>query len=375
MIYLLYREYNPESAASIRALAYFRGMSELGVRATVVYFFPDDRRSKVQTQFEGISIRYYWDKHFLNAGPLKYLSYLGYIRDLKKHLVPGDVVYIYGLNDIKSRFAGIDGVKVYYEVTESPLVSLPGTNLYKPSLSEYLDDCRKMDGIIVISQKLKSYFIEQGIAAEKLSVINITVDSKRFEGVTKDSSSGRSIVYCGSVSNNKDGVDRLIKAFAAICKKHSDVHLCLLGKASSADVKNSNEELIRHLKIEDRVSMPGRVAFSDMPQWLVNATVLALDRPNNIQAEYGFPTKLGEYLLSGNPVVVTAVGDIPLFLKDKESALIANPDDNDEFAEKLDWALSHPEEGQMIGERGREIALSQFNYLTETKKLVEILKS
>lgn len=375
MIYLLYREYNPESAASIRALAYFRGMSELGVQATVVYFFPDDRRSKVQTQFEGISIRYYWDKHFLNVGPLKYLSYLGYILDLKKHLVPGDVMYIYGLNDIKSRFAGIDGVKVYYEVTESPLVSLPGTNLHKPSLSEYLDDCRKMDGIIVISQKLKSYFIEQGIAAEKLRVINITVDSKRFEGVTKDSSSGRSIVYCGSVSNNKDGVDRLIKAFAAICKKHSDVHLCLLGKASSADVKNSNEELIRHLKIEDRVSMPGRVAFSDMPQWLVNATVLALDRPNNIQAEYGFPTKLGEYLLSGNPVVVTAVGDIPLFLKDKESALIANPDDNDEFAEKLDWALSHPEEGQMIGERGREIALSQFNYLTETKKLVEILKS
>lgn len=375
MIYLLYREYNPESAASIRALAYFRGMAEVGEQATVVYFFPDDRKSRVKYTFTGIYIHYCWDHGFINLWPLKYLSYLSYIKNLKKRLRAGDIVYIYGLNDIKGRFAGISGVKVYYEVTESPLVSLPGTYLHKPSLKEYLNDCKKMDGIIAISQKLKEYFIGQGIEEDRIHVINMTVDSKRFEGIKKDLTKGRTVVYCGSISNNKDGVDRLIKAFSQVTIKHPDVKLCLLGNPTSPGVKNSNESLIHELKLEDKVLMPGRISFSDMPQWLVDATVLALDRPNNIQAEYGFPTKLGEYLLSGNPVVVTSVGDIPLFLDDKESAVIADPDDNDVFAAKLDWVLSNPDEAAVIGAKGREVALLNFNYLIETKKLINVLKS
>ena len=80
-------------------------------------------------------------------------------------------------------------------------------------------------------------------------------------------------------------------------------------------------------------------------------------------------------MLSGNPVVVTSVGDIPLFLDDKESALIADPDDNDVFAAKLDWVLSNPDDAAVIGAKGREVALLNFNYLIETKKLINVLKS
>ena len=63
--------------------------------------------------------------------------------------------------------------------------------------------------------------------------------------------------------------------------------------------------------------------YNEVPQLLMDSEVLALDRPNSIQAQCGFPTKLGEYLLTGNPVVVTKVGDIPLFLEDGVSALLA----------------------------------------------------
>lgn len=70
-----------------------------------------------------------------------------------------------------------------------------------------------------------------------------------------------------------------------------------------------------------------------MPQMLKNAEALVLDRPNSLQAQYGFPTKLGEYLLTGNPVVVTKVGDIPLYLKDGVSALLSEDRNPKEFAE------------------------------------------
>ena len=48
--------------------------------------------------------------------------------------------------------------------------------------------------------------------------------------------------------------------------------------------------------------------------------MLVLARPDNIQAKGGFPTKLGEYLATGNPVVVTKVGEIPNYLIDGVNA-------------------------------------------------------
>ena len=87
-----------------------------------------------------------------------------------------------------------------------------------------------------------------------------------------------------------------------------------------------------------------------------------------------FPSKLGEYLLTENPVVVTKVGDIPLFLKDGESALLAEERNASEFSSKLIWALEHPEEAARIGKAGALVALRQFNYLTETKKIIDVIK-
>lgn len=104
-----------------------------------------------------------------------------------------------------------------------------------------------------------------------------------------------------------------------------------------------------------------------------NAAVLALDRPDSLQAQCGFPTKLGEYLLTENPVIVTKVGDIPLFLKDGETALLAEERNPKEFSSKIIWALEHPEEAAEIGKAGAQVAMREFNYLNETKKIIDVI--
>ena len=61
-----------------------------------------------------------------------------------------------------------------------------------------------------------------------------------------------------------------------------------------------------------------------MPKYLCNAKLLALARPDSIQAQGGFPTKLGEYLATGRPVVVTKVGEIPDYLEDGVNAFLSD---------------------------------------------------
>lgn len=189
----------------------------------------------------------------------------------------------------------------------------------------------------------------------------------------KTKTADRYIAYCGTASNNKDGVDELIKAFAIVAEKVLDVKLYIIGKTPLTEQKFDNYLLIKRLNLEDRVVFTGVVSAKEMPQLLVNADVLALDRPDNKQAKYGFPTKLGEYLLSGNPVVVTSVGDITKFLTDGVSALIARPQNPKNFADKLLWALTYTEEAICLGGRGKMIALEFFNSLTETQKLYSFM--
>ena len=109
--------------------------------------------------------------------------------------------------------------------------------------------------------------------------------------------------------------------------------------------------------------------------YLKNAEILALARPDNVQAAYGFPTKLGEYLLTGNPVVVTRVGELDNFLVDRESCLFANPNSAEDFADKLLWLLAHPDEGKQIGKKGKRVAELNFNSRIEAQKIIRVLNT
>jgi glycosyltransferase involved in cell wall biosynthesis len=111
-----------------------------------------------------------------------------------------------------------------------------------------------------------------------------------------------------------------------------------------------------------------------MPKILMGAQMLALSRPNNTQSQYGFPTKLGEYLATGKPVVVTKVGEIPLFLHDGENAFMANPDDVNDFANKLiEVARDYPV-ALKVAQKGKELAYTEFSSKVQSEMLLDFIR-
>ena len=112
-----------------------------------------------------------------------------------------------------------------------------------------------------------------------------------------------------------------------------------------------------------------------MIKLLNSAAGLVLAKPTSNQADTCFPTKLGEYLSSGNPIVVTRTGEIPLYLKDGENAYIAEPDSVEDFTEKLKQLLDNPIQAKEIGKKGREVAKEKFNYYELSKKVIELIKN
>lgn len=366
--YIISKAYDPGAASTNHALAFIRGFDAMGIKATWVFIFPNTECAKVDIKFNNITIEYLWsDKCCHNKYLRQIYKHYSYGKFFYSTLKKGDTVLLLGSKIYLRKLSKRKDIRIFHEITEHPSVGkMSRLPIFTPKM--YLKWVKKVDGLFVITNALKQYFISCGVEERLIHVVNMVVDNNRFKGVSKQIVATPYIAYCGNASNNKDGVDDLIRAFTIVAKRFDKIRLCIIGP--KPEIGSKNDLLVKELCISDRVDFIGCVPPSKIPQLLVNAQIVALARPSSIQNTYGFPTKLGEYLLSGNPVCVTSVGDIPLFLTHKETAMLSPCGDYKAFAKNLEWCIENPEASKQMGIRGREVALQNFNYLIESKKIL-----
>jgi glycosyltransferase involved in cell wall biosynthesis len=228
------------------------------------------------------------------------------------------------------------------------------------------------DNLIVISDYLNSYYSKL-FPENRIFQIPILVDMDRFKNIEIKPHDGNIITYIGYMGGNKDGLENLIEAMSLVKKKKANTQLQLIGSAPDEDLAKLQNK-VKELDLWETVTFTGKKDTEEIPAILVNSDLLVLARPNNSQAKAGFPTKLGEYLACAKPIVITTTGEIPKYLKDKESAYLSKPDDIIDFAEKIIFALSD-ENAEAIAKRGYEIANNNFNYKLFGKQLFEILQN
>lgn len=247
-------------------------------------------------------------------------------------------------------------------------------NLYKIFIERWL--FRLFNGFVLMTFTLRDYFLPLIRKDALLTIIPMTVNIDRFSGKTYSPFDFKYIAYAGSLSNLKDGVDILIHSFISIAEKHPTVHLVIIGDKSDNSLLNYLNNIVSKANetTKSRVHFIGHIDSSQIPEYLCNASLLALARPDSTQAQGGFPTKLGEYLATGKPVVVTKVGEIPDFLTQRKDAILCVPGDIVSFAENLDWALNNYQEAMSIGKAGRSVAEITFNSKVQGKEFSNFLE-
>jgi glycosyltransferase involved in cell wall biosynthesis len=389
IIFISSDKYPDGGASPNRHMAYAKGLVESGNEVTFILLLP---QNSVQPNFslDGINFVCLSPNHtmIIDKKLKKQLTILKSVRhgrQLIKNLYKKgeiDVVilldtYISSLSPFL-RLCKKMRIKVLHERTENPLAierkGLGRVNdlIYRRFILP------KFDGIFVISKALKEYFTI--ITREKIpvTVINMIVDPSRFDfELTSKSDSKRYIAYCGSMEIEKDGIDILIRSFGTALEENEipgDLNLMLIGDNTNKALMNKLYQILAESKCQDRVIFTGRISRKELPGLLVNAQALALARPDSIQAQGGFPTKLGEYLSTGKPVIITNTGEIGLFLKDGYNAFIAQPGSKESFSKKIREVFDNYPAAVQIGLRGKELIYSEFNYFKQANRLVEFIE-
>lgn len=321
--------------------------------------------------------------HKLKKSLIRLKSYLKSFRLLFRNRKQLDILEIEDMPKSSMFFffivSKLCGVKYVVERSELP-------DIYKNP--EKFKTCRKriyvwisylsfklFDGWILETQILVDYYMPKAKKRAKCCIIPMTVEEERFLNVSlvdsKFKKYGKYIAYCGNMCEI-DGLSILIKAFAIISGKYQDVKLLLAG--NSSDVP-SQKQLAKDLGIENRVVFLGKVLRDDVPVLLAGAYALALASPTSIRSCASMPCKVGEYLCTGRPVIVTGLGEIPKYVQDGVSAYLAKPDSAELFAEKLNEALKDSDTASSIGLNGKDVALREFSSPVQAGRIVSFFHS
>lgn len=374
------------SAATNRVHTYARGFYENGINVHIICF-----ENEYLTVNDGIlnGIYYYHpfgqvkkNKHFLIRRWQKFKKYFRTITLIRKINKTDKIIAINCWTSLLfTQFFAIFLTKLFRtrlinEHSEHPLRNYQGS-FFKKSRGEiysYLGNIL-CDGIFCISQYLIDFYNSRGLDRRKLFLVPSTVDTERFCKSYDQPLNFQYVLYCGSLTILKDGVNILIESFFRIAEKYPEINLVLIGKGDSIEEETFIRNLVSELKIENKVFFLGQLPRTDIPAFLNNARILALARPKSIVAAAGFPSKLTEYLATGVPVVVTEVGDIPLYLKDNENAFLAIPDSVNAFAEKMDLVLGNYSHALEVASKGKELTSSVFNYKFQAKRMLDFIYS
>jgi glycosyltransferase involved in cell wall biosynthesis len=272
-------------------------------------------------------------------------------------------------------------IKLAMEITEfNDVLELHTTNFIQSRLNKvfnhYLERkiLPRLDMCLVITDTLEKYYRSKygtKVDIEFLKV-PITVDFSRFNKDLSECNYKKPYVaYCGSSNFYKDGIDVLIRSFSMIVDEFPDLKLYIAAFWENDGPRMM--DLINEYDKSKNIIYLGTLDRDDIPILIQNARVLALPRPNSRQAEGGFPTKLGEYLASGNPVCVTKVSEIQDYLLDNVSAFLAEPGDVVSFADSLRRALHDEEFARKVGENGKKIAQMNFDKDIQAKRIFDFL--
>lgn len=376
-------------ALTNRIVSLARGLVEKNIKVKVICLLPTEMPDRHVLNpdtigiYQGIEFEYTCGssirgKTFIKRRWMRVLSTIR-VLNILWHAEKRDIIILY-LSSPLSIFlyfllTRLLGLFLVQEKSEYPFVLQKKSIFGKLYARLYTSYAYKMfDAIIVMTKPLEIYFSERKRKRTKIIHIPMTVESSRFNRA-KSGNIDQYIAYCGYLGGNKDGVPILIDAFKLISDKHKFVKLLIIGDSPGTGDLEQLKEKVKILNLEDRVVFTGRVSRDEMPRYLCDAAVLTLARPSSLQSEGGFPTKLGEYLSTANPVVVTKVGEIPGYLKDGYNAFLSEPDSPEAFAEKLDYVLSNPEIAIEVGKRGRETALKYFDYQVQSDRLANFLKN
>ena len=237
-----------------------------------------------------------------------------------------------------------------------------------------------VDGFIVISHFIRDKILEIKPDANKnLLVLPILVNAarnkrdKKKEKQFPENDSSPYILFSGSL-DYVEALEMILDAFALVVGQKHNCRLVITGKGSDGAIEALKQNVSRR-GLGDHVELMGYIPSEVLDHLQQDAACLLAPLENDDQSRARMPTKIAEYLMTGCPVITSAIGEVTCFLENAKNAYLCPPEDIRSFADTILHVLTHREDSDLVGKSGRVLAQQAFVYKNYTKRLNTFVRS
>jgi glycosyltransferase involved in cell wall biosynthesis len=178
----------------------------------------------------------------------------------------------------------------------------------------------------------------------------------------------RGVLFMGRLSRPK-GIDVLFDAVPAVLARHPEARILLAGVAENAAQEPKLRADVARRGLAERVTFLGSLEGRDKARAWASASVFVA--PSRTEA---FPLVIPEAMAAGVPMVVSAVGAIPDFVRDGEDGFLVPPGDPAALADRVSRLLDDESQRQRIAARLRERATREFDVEVAADRVRAILR-
>jgi glycosyltransferase involved in cell wall biosynthesis len=243
----------------------------------------------------------------------------------------------------------------------------------------------KATDLNVVISKFLFDFVHAAAPKTPIETIPILADTDMFQPDAtkraayrqKNSISDEQIVitYVGGMWK-EEGIDNLMASFAQLVAVFGQkVKLLIAGKITKDPSCTDVEGLMETLNIKDSVILAGWVDTDTVISILNASDILTVPQGNATFNKAGLPTKLAEYSSMGKAIVATKMGDVPVYFKHEDNALLCTPSDTQSLFESLERLIKEPELRMKIGQNAKNTAKNVFDYRINGAKIINFIKN
>jgi colanic acid/amylovoran biosynthesis glycosyltransferase len=221
----------------------------------------------------------------------------------------------------------------------------------------------------VIAKRLE----DAGCDPAKIRVLHSGIDCERFafRERSRTGDEATRIVTVGRFVEKK-GIASGLEAVARVLASGRAVSYTIVGEGA---LRSELERLVDRLGIAAHVHMRGRLSHAEVASLLNDAHILLTPSVTAADGDQeGIPNVLKEAMAMGLPVVGTEHAGIPELVENGVSGYLVPERDVVAMAERLIDLIDHPETWPVLGRKGRERVLAEFDIRKQSETLAALYR-
>lgn len=223
--------------------------------------------------------------------------------------------------------------------------------------------------MLTISEYNLRYLKEQGVAEEKLAVVRCGVSFDIHPPITKRAKAGAYRIGTLGRMVEKKGMDNLIDAISILKDKSYDIELSIAG---DGPLLEDLQQQVANLELSESVCFIGSLAHNNVKDWMqkLDIFILACKKDSNGDMD-GIPVVLMEAMSQFIPVISTRLSGIPELVVHEKTGLLAEEDDPEDLASKLDRLILNPGLCEKLTVDAALHLQNEFGQIVNVKRLLK----